>query len=103
MKRKYDLSQWQELLEDYNLRTVTSKAWCEKKGVCIQTLSYWRKKINDSSDKQADGSEQKWASISIAQSQSLMVLKVGAFSFEIAPGFDRHTFAEVLGIVTKLC
>jgi len=68
-------------------------------------LRYWLNKIK--TEENSRSNEEGWVTIAVNNSLetkvSPIVIKVGPFSVEIQPGFDRSTLTEVIAAIHGVC
>jgi len=80
-------------------------AWCKENNVNPSTLRYWLSKIK--TEENFKSNEDGWVSIAVNNSLetklSPIVVKVGPFSLEIQPGFDRTTLTDVIAAIHGVC
>ncbi|KJS48783.1 IS66 family insertion sequence element accessory protein TnpA [Desulfosporosinus sp. BICA1-9] len=79
--------------------------WCKENNVKTSTLRYWLNKIK--TEENSRSNEEGWVTIAVNNSLetkvSPIVIKVGPFSVEIQPGFDRSTLTEVIAAIHGVC
>lgn len=79
--------------------------WCKENNVKTSTLRYWLNKIK--TEENLRSNEEGWVTIAVNNSLetkvSPIVVKVGPFSVEIQPGFDRSTLTEVIAAIHGVC
>jgi len=102
MQGKYNAKEWEQLLLDFKGSDMTTKAWCESKGITKVALYYWMKKLNFTKEKV------KWAKIPIKDSEttissSFITIKVANFLLEIKSGFNKSELKDILNVVKQLC
>lgn len=80
-------------------------AWCKENQIKAPTLRYWLHKIEE--EETTKSSEDGWVSIALNNpvhtNVAPIVVKVGAFSVEIQPGFDRSTLTEIIAAIHEIC
>lgn len=79
--------------------------WCKENNVKTSTLRYWLNKIKTQENLKSN--EDGWVTIAVNNSLETkvtpIVVKVGPFSVEIQPGFDRSTLTEVIAAIHGVC
>ncbi len=79
--------------------------WCKENNVKTSTLRYWLNKIK--TEDNLKSIEDDWVTIAVNNSLetkvSPIVVRVGPFSVEIQPGFDRSTLTEVIAAIHGVC
>jgi len=79
--------------------------WCKENNVKTSTLRYWLNKIK--TEENSRSNEDSWVTIAVNNSLetkgSPIVVKVGPFSVEIQPGFDRSTLTDVIAAIHGVC
>jgi hypothetical protein len=81
-------------------------AWCKENQIKANTLRYWLKKIQV--EETTKSNEENWVSISLNNpvvdtKVSPIVVKIGSFSVEIQPGFDRSTLTDIFTAIHGVC
>lgn len=86
-------------IEAFRASGQTAAEWCKENDIRISTLRYWITKINRK-DKQAQ--QGFIAFTSSACEPSVLVVKIGSYQIEVAPGFDAATFRETVLLLKSL-
>ena len=80
-------------------------AWCKENQIKANTLRYWLKKIKEEEITKLN--EVNWVPITFNNPTdykgSPIVVRIGAFSVEIHPGFDHSTLKDVFAAIHGLC
>lgn len=86
-------------IEDFRASGQTAADWCKENDIRISTLRYWIAKTNKK-DKQT--LQEFIAFTPTATEPSILVVKIGNYQIELAPGFDALTFREVALLLKSL-
>ncbi len=86
-------------IEDFRASGQTAAEWCKENDIGISTLRYWITKTNKK-DKQTQQGFIAFAPT--ATELSVLVVKIGSYQIELAPGFDALTFREVVLLLKSL-
>jgi hypothetical protein len=86
-------------LEAFRASGKKAEEWCKENDIRISTLRYWITKTNRK-DKQ---SQQGFIAFTpSACKPSVLVVKIGSYKIEVAPGFDAATFKETVLLLQSL-
>jgi hypothetical protein len=83
-------------------QTEPKSILCEKNGLKVSTLDYWRQRLGDVKEKEKK--ERGWISVQIQdESESGVDLRIGKITVTVKPGFDRTLLTDVLRILGAQC
>jgi len=96
------MNQWQKHVEALNSSKLSRRAFCEKNGLKVSTLDYWRQRLGDVKEKEKK--ERGLISVQIQdESESGVDLRIGKITVTVKPGFDRTLLTDVLRILGAQC
>lgn len=86
-------------IEAFRASGRTAEEWCKENDMRISTLRYWITKTNRR-DKQT---QQGFIAFTpSACDPPVVVVKIGSYQIEVAPGFDAATFRETVLLLKSL-
>ncbi|MHB9038090.1 MAG: IS66 family insertion sequence element accessory protein TnpA [Armatimonadota bacterium] len=108
--------QLQARVTDYLASGLTRLAWCERNGFREDQLRYWLRKARETG--YIDKTGRSWACveleedadpvisgemIGVAACDARVMMRVGAVTIEVCPGFEPSLLREVLAVVVSTC
>ena len=87
-------------IEAFRASGQTAAEWCKENDLQISTLRYWITKANRNG-KQAQQGFIAFTPTSYEPSVKVVV-KIGSYTIEVAPGFDAATFRETVLLLKSL-
>jgi hypothetical protein len=95
-------NQWRKHIEALNSSRLSRRAYCEKNGLKVSTLDYWRQRLGDVKEKAKK--DRGWISVQIQdESESGVDLRIGKITVTVKPGFNPALLTEVLRILGAQC
>ena len=96
------MNQWRKHIEALNSSGLSRRAYCEKNGLNVSTLDYWRQRLGDVKEKaKTDGG---WISVQIQDEAGCGIdLHVGRITVTVRPGFNQALLTDVLRILGAQC
>ncbi len=99
---------WSNRISNYRSSQMTAEAWCNENNVSIHSLKSWITKFNKK-QKTYDANETEWISVDISKVANTynpldtIYVKIGACSIEVANGFNKECFSDIVQVLTSLC
>jgi hypothetical protein len=89
----------QKQIEDFRASGQTAVEWSKENNIRVSTLRYWIAKTKKKDNKAPQGFV---AFAPTTTKTSILVVKIGSYEIELAPGFDALTFREVALLLKSL-
>jgi hypothetical protein len=98
---------WVKNIENYRGSGLTAAKWCEDHQIRPTTLKWWIMRFNKER-RFKESSQPKWVALAphpdgTVQAAHPLTVTIGTCRIEVFPGFDAHTFHEVVQILTQRC
>jgi len=61
MDKKANQQYWQQVMEDQGSSGLTQVVWCQKNNVSIHNFRYWKRRLRDVENLDANNSDPQWA------------------------------------------
>lgn len=61
MDKKANQQYWKQVMEDQGSSGLTQAIWCEKNNVNIHNFRYWKRRLKDEEDFDANNPDPQWA------------------------------------------
>ncbi len=89
--------QWKQRILDYQESGLTMKAWCAARDIPFHQLKYWTRKLSMGRRKRQSTS---WVTVTPildpSPQEHTLVVRMGAASIDIHPGFDPSLLSQVV-------
>lgn len=98
--------QWQERIAAYKASGLSQSAFCREQNISLRQLSYWLRKENlKFSPTKASPT---WVPLEINMQEdshpgNTLLVKVGAATVEVKPGFNQKLLLDVVRTMSVLC
>jgi len=93
---------WQERIEVWQASGESQRAWCEREGVPLSSMRYWRKKLSGCSvPAVVPSSTSRLIPVSLARATTALTINAGGVSIEVAADVDRDLLKAVLRILQQ--
>ena len=110
MDKKANQQYWKQVMEDQGGSGLTQAIWCERNNVNIHNFRYWKRRLKDEEDSDANNPDPQWAlvtnspvSTQINEDSSLtlasktgIVIKSGNLSVEFTGPVNIETLTGVM-------
>jgi transposase-like protein len=91
---------WEERVVSWQASGLSQKAWCEREGVPLSTLRYWRQKLRGGSAPDLESEPaSRFIPVSLTQAKTALTIRAGGLSIEVAPDIDLDLLENVLRIL----
>lgn len=89
-------------VSDYRSSGKTTVAWCAENNIKVSTLRYWLNKFK--SEATVDDGQEVFIELKQqgSASETPLILKIGAVSIELYPGFKSETLREAIAAIRSL-
>ena len=99
---------WRQHVEAFSYSGLTRNAYCQKNGIRVYQLDYWRKKFKNSNPSAIANDRKEWVPLQICEERPAnkstgIQLRIDRFTVEIEPGFNPELLSQVLRIVGSAC
>lgn len=105
MKQTDLRKQWEARIKDYRASGLTAAKWCAENEVTTRQLWYWLRKFRES--KESPVRPPQWVQVNVDKpqenSESPLLVKVGAAVIEIRPGYNPTLLSDVVRTLQALC
>lgn len=96
---------WQQRITACEASGLSHKAWCQREGVPLSGLYYWRKKfrrVMNSERHRTTKSNHRFVPITITTSTPAMILRMGSsLCIDIAPDIERSLLKDLLSVLRE--
>lgn len=91
-------------VNDYRSSGKTAIAWCSEKNIKVSTLRYWLNKLKHEAKGDDAGQEIfiEFKQQEFAAKEIPLIVKIGAVSIELYPGFKAETLREAIVAIRSL-
>ena len=100
-------ARWKALLDNYKTSGERVEAWCKRHQVTERQFYYWRRKLRQVDEPLLPTVKSQWVSLRldepVASPEHTLLVKVGAATIEVRPGFEPSLLAEVVRTLQLLC
>jgi len=110
MDKKANQQYWRQVMEDQGDSGLTQAIWCQKNNVNIHNFRYWKRRLKDEEDSDANNPDPQWALVTnspgLAQvnedstlplaSKTGIVIKSGKLSVEFTGPMDKEIIHGVM-------
>ncbi|WP_422487372.1 IS66 family insertion sequence element accessory protein TnpA [Gudongella sp. DL1XJH-153] len=110
MDKKANQQYWKQVMEDQGSSGLTQAIWCEKNNVNIHNFRYWKRRLRDEEDSDANNPDPQWALVTnspgahkVIEDSSLplasktgAVIKSGKLSVEFTGPVNIETLTRVM-------
>jgi hypothetical protein len=90
---------WRDHIGAWQASGLSQRVWCEREGIALSTLSYWRKRLRETGPQAAGGevAPPRFIPVSLIGTQPAMTIRVGsAMHIEIGPAIERGLLRDLL-------
>ena len=102
MKKRTE-AEWEGLLREYQASGKTQNAWCEIKGININTL---QDRLNKQKKQGIVEKEVAWVSVTQQEAEGEekgIEISIGGYKIKVTQDFDETIFLKVCRALEKLC
>ena len=94
---------WSARVKEFKNSGLNQSEYCKVNGYKIKQFNYWFRKFEKITSS-ALAQNKNWVSISIAPQvvTEPIILKIGAVTIEIKPGFNKDLLADVVGALNLI-
>lgn len=108
MSREAEMAElWSARIKDYRASGERVATWCERHQVTPRQLWYWMRKLKKAEQQIPVASKPQWVSLRLeetaSEGTSPLLVRVGAATIEVKPGFEPSLFAAVVRTLKTLC
>jgi hypothetical protein len=96
-------NRWRKHIEALNSSKLSRRVYCEKNGLKVSTLDYWRQRFGSTKEK-AKKDRGGWIPIQIQDEKGSGIdLRIEKITVIVKPGFDPALLKDVLRILGAQC
>jgi len=111
MKDNNDINKlWQQRIADFKKSGMSQKDWCKDNNVTNNQLQYWlyRKKSLQKESSIPSNTSTEWIPVDVSEEISIpkndkLILKIGAVSIEIEPGYNKELLSDLISTLKSIC
>lgn len=91
-------------VNDYRSSGKTAVAWCSENNMKVSTLRYWLNKFKHEAKVDDPGQETfvEFKPHESSEKETPLIVKIGAVSIELYPGFKAETLREAIAAIRSL-
>ena len=95
---------WLSRVEAFNKSGLTQAKFCKVNEYNLRPFNYWFRKFKKI-ETPSQVENLKWVSVNVTEpvNSNFLVVRIGAATIEVMPGFNKHLLAEVVEALGKLC
>lgn len=98
---------WIERLSEFRTSGESARAWCQRNGVTLDQLYYWRRKLNKDPQPAPPTVTPGWLPVHLEErapdNAGPLLVRIGGAAVEVRQGFDPSLLASVVKVLKALC
>ena len=106
MTREERIELWRERLAELATSGETQKQWCERNGVPVHQLAYWKRQLAGAGSAGTVDTGMEWFPVQLmpkaASGLNSLEVRVGVAHIQVPPGFDPVLLAGVVRALAEV-